>query len=148
LLWFFVLFDFINMFEMIKSKGFSKILLTVLFVLYVIGCSSNIKTLKKNFVFEKGNEKITFEILNAKQVLNLNKANRTKFTFYNIDKTNVNLSGQTIKFLPESKTSDNETFIEMSPKIENLTDGKLSVVVSYKSHGEMRFFKLLIPVEN
>ncbi len=120
----------------------------LLFISFVIGCGSNIKTLKKNFVFKKGNEKITFEILKEKQVLSLNKANRTKFTFYNVDKSKVNVTGQTIKFLPESQTSDNETFIEMSPKLENLTDGKLSVVVSYINNGEMRFFKLLIPVEN
>ena len=132
---------------MIKKSSFSKIIMTI-FISFFIGCGSNIKTLKKNFVFEKGNEKITFEILNEKQVLSLNKANRTKFTFYNIDKTKVNISGQTIKFLAESQTSNNETFIEMSPKLENLTDRKLSVVVSYKSKGEMRFFKLLIPVEN
>ena len=133
---------------MIKKPIFSRIIVTILFISFVIACGSNIKTLKENFIFEKGNEKIIFEILNEKQVLSLNKANRTKFTFYNIDKTKVNISGQTIKFLAESQTSNNETFIEMSPKLENLTDRKLSVVVSYKSNGEMRFFKLLIPVEN
>jgi hypothetical protein len=99
-------------------------------------------------VFEKGNEKITFEILNETQALSLNKANRTKFTFYNIDKSKVIISGQTIRFLSESQTSENETFIEMSPKLENLKDGKLPVHVSYKIQGELRFFKLLIPAEN
>ena len=133
---------------MIKRPIFLRITMILLFISFVIGCGSNIKTLKKNFVFKKGNEKITFEILKEKQVLSLNKANRTKFTFYNVDKSKVNVTGQTIKFLPESQTSDNETFIEMSPKLENLTDGKLSVVVSYINNGEMRFFKLLIPVEN
>lgn len=133
---------------MIKEPSFSRITFTILFISFFIGCGSNIKTFKKNFVFEKGNEKITFEILKEKQVLSLNKANRTKFTFYNIDKTKVNLSGQTIKLLPESQTSENETFIEISPRLENLTDGKLLVVVSYNNDGEMRFFKLLIPVEN
>ena len=134
--------------KMTKKIHFSKIILIIIFITLSISCGSNIKTLRKDFVFEKGNEKITFEILNETQVLSLNKANRTKFTFYNVDKTKVNLAGQTIRILPESQTSENETFIEMSPKPENLIDGKLSVIVSYKNEGEMRIFKLLIPTEN
>ena len=134
--------------KMTKKIHFSKIILIIIFITLSISCGSNIKTLRKDFVFEKGNEKITFEILNETQVLSLNKANRTKFTFYNVDKSKVNFSGQTIRFLSESQTSENETFIEMSPKLENLKDGKLTVHVSYKSQGELRFFKLLIPAEN
>ena len=138
-----------NKFEkMTKKTHFSKIILITLLITLSISCGSNIKTLSKNFVFKKGNEKITFEILNEKQVLSLSESNRTKFTFYNVDKTKVNLAGQTIRILPESQTSENETFIEMSPKPENLIDGKLSVIVSYKNEGKMRIFKLLIPTEN
>ena len=141
--------DLINLLKEINtiSKTSSSVILTLLITLS-ISCGSNIKTLSKNFVFKKGNEKITFEILNEKQVLSLSKSNRTKFTFYNVDKTKVNLAGQTIRILPESQTSENETFIEMSPKPENLIDGKLSVIVSYKNEGKMRIFKLLIPTEN
>ena len=133
---------------MTKKIHFSKIVLITLLIAVIISCGSNIKTLRKDFVFEKGNEKITFEILNETQVLSLNKANRTKFTFYNVDKSKVNFSGQTIRFLSESQTPENETFIEMSPKLENLIDGKLLVYVSYKNQGEMRSFKMLIPTEN
>ena len=77
---------------MTKKTHFSKIILTTLLITLSISCGSNIKTLSKNFVFKKGNEKITFEILNEKQVLSLSKSNRTKFTFYNVDKTKVNLN--------------------------------------------------------
>jgi hypothetical protein len=133
---------------MTKTKRFSKTILTIIFLTLSIGCGNNIKTLTKNFVFQKRNEKITFEILNETQVLRLNKANRTKFTFYNIDKSQVNIIGQTIRILSESQTSENETFVEISPKIENLKDGKLAVHISYRSQGEHRFFKLLIAAAN
>lgn len=111
-------------------------------------CSTkNNNSKAENFQFQNGNEKINFEILTGNKFLYENISTKTKFKFENIDPKIVSLSGKTIRFLDDNEKAPNEIIIEMSPKKDDLEDGKLIIHLSYKSNGELKMFKLNIPVK-
>ena len=112
----------------------------------LVSCASKKnKSTNENFEFVNGNEKITFEILTGNKFLEPNISTQTKFIFENINLKNVNLSGKTIRFLKGN--TENELLIEMSPKKEDLEDGKLKIFISYKSNNGFKTFELKIPVK-
>ncbi len=116
-------------------------------ILIITGCGTTKKDLSFNTSFENGNEKINFEVLSNKQVLKLNKINKTRFILKNIDKSKVSISGKSIRTSENNKLFENEIHLDMSPKEEDLVDGRLNVFLTYKMQEKLRFFKLQIPVE-
>jgi hypothetical protein len=103
------------------------------------------KSANENFEFINGNEKITFEISTGNKYLDANIPTKTIFKIENIEPKNVTLIGKTIKILKGN--AENELLIEMSPKNEDLDDGKLKIFVSYKSINGFKVFELKIPVK-
>ena len=123
-----------------------KIITTFIVILILASCATKInKSTNENFEFINGKEKITFEILTGNKYLEANIQTQTKFKFENINPKNVNLSGKTIRFLKGN--NENELLIEMSPKKEDLEDGKLKIFLSYKSSNGFKTFELKIPVK-
>lgn len=116
-------------------------------ILIITGCGTTKKDLSFNTSFENGNEKINFEVLSNKQVLKLNKTNKTRFILKNIDKSKVSISGKSIRTSENNKLFENEIHLDMSPNEEDLVDGRLNVFLTYKMQEKLRFFKLQIPVE-
>lgn len=125
-----------------------KIIPLAFLLFYLTNCiSQNNISLNENFVFQNGDEEISFEILTGNKYLEVNIPTKTKFKFENVEPKTASLSGKTIRFLNEKETKENELLIEMSPKKEDLEDGKLIIRLSYKSKGEFKIFKLNIPVK-
>ena len=123
-----------------------KLLLTFIVMITLFGCASKKNKISTDdFVFINGNEKITFEILTGNKYLEVNKITETRFKFENINPESVSLSGKTIRFLKGN--AENELLIEMTPKREDLENGKLTVFLSYKSIEELKIFELRIPVK-
>ena len=125
-----------------------RLLAIFILLLTLVSCVSKVnKSTAENdkFEFVSGNEKITFEILTGNKFLELNIPTQTKFKFENIDPKTVNLSGKTIRFLKGN--AENELLIEMSPKKEDLEDGKLKIFISYKSSKGFKNYELEVPVK-
>ena len=123
-----------------------KLITTFIILITLTSCGTKInKSTNDNFEFVNGKEKITFEISTGNKFLEPNISTQTKFKFENINPKNVNLSGKTIRFLKGN--AENELLIEMSPKKEDLEDGKLKIFVSYKSSNGFKTFELKIPVK-
>ena len=119
---------------------------TFLVLITLVSCSSKINNLSTdNFKFINGNEKITFDILTGDKYLEVNTITQTRFKFENINPKSVSISGKTIRFLKGN--AENELLIEMSPKIEDLEHGKLTIFLSYKSVEGLKVFELKIPVK-
>ena len=119
---------------------------------FLLICLTNCASKKNNslsesFEYQNGNEKIWFEILTGNKYLEINVPTKTKFKFENIDAKTASISGKTIRFLIEKETKENELLIEMSPKKEDLENGKLKIFLSYKSHGEFKMYELNVPVK-
>lgn len=124
----------------------------IISLITLIFCLTNCSSKKNNsqnesFEYKNGNEKITFEISTGNKYLKINLPTKTKFSFENIDPKTTSISGKTIRFLKEKDTKENELWIEMSPKKEDLENGKLKIFLSYKNDGEFKMFKLNIPVK-
>ena len=111
-------------------------------------CTSK-KNISQNDTFEykNGTEKIIFEISSGNKYLKENISNITKFKFENIDPKSVSISGKTIRFIKENNSKENEILIEMAPKKEDLENGKLKLMLSYKSKGEFKMFELNVQVK-
>lgn len=123
-----------------------KLIATFIVLITLTSCASKKnKSTNENFEFINGKEKITFEILTGNRFLEPNVSTQTKFIFENINPKNVNLSGKTIRFLKGN--AENELLIEMSPKKEDLEDGKLKIFIFYKSSNGFKNFELKIPVK-
>jgi hypothetical protein len=123
-----------------------KLIATFILLITVTSCVTKInKSTNENFEFVNGKEKITFEISTGNKFLEPYISTQTKFKFENINPKNVNLSGKNIRFLKGNV--ENELLIEMSPKKEDLEDGKFKVFVSYKSSNGFKIFELKIPVK-
>ena len=125
-----------------------KIISLITLVLIFSNCSSKKSNSQNdNFEFQNGNEKIIFEILTENKYLMENITTKTKFKFENIDPKTVSISGKTIRFVKDNSTKENELLIEVSPKKEDLENGKLKLRLSYKTKGEFKMFELNIPVK-
>lgn len=111
-------------------------------------CLTNGYSQNKDFIYENGNDKIVFEILNNSEYLVEGTVNRTKFSFENIDPKKVLLSGKTIRYMAEQGIKGNEIIIHMSPKREDLENGKLKVWLTYTKDEELKKFEILIPVKS
>ncbi|MEA9412351.1 hypothetical protein [Flavobacterium sp. PL02] len=128
-------------------KGMKFKMFSVLIVFFVlVSCVSKKNNLtNENFEFVSGNEKVIFEISTGNKYLESNVLTKTKFKFENINPKNVNLSGKTIRILKGN--DENELLVEMSPKKEDLENGKLKIFVSYRSNNEFKTFEFEIPVK-
>ncbi|WP_131474472.1 hypothetical protein [Flavobacterium sp. KMS] len=114
--------------------------------LVLVSCVSKKNNLtNENFEFVSGNEKVIFGISTGNKYLESNVLTKTKFKFENINPKNVNLSGKTIRILKGN--DENELLVEMSPKKEDLENGKLKIFVSYRSNNEFKTFEFEIPVK-
>ncbi|KIA98425.1 hypothetical protein OA93_09925 [Flavobacterium sp. KMS] len=128
-------------------KGMKFKMFSVLIVfLVLVSCVSKKNNLtNENFEFVSGNEKVIFGISTGNKYLESNVLTKTKFKFENINPKNVNLSGKTIRILKGN--DENELLVEMSPKKEDLENGKLKIFVSYRSNNEFKTFEFEIPVK-
>ena len=125
-----------------------KIISLITLLLLFSNCSSKkINSQNENFEYQNGNEKIIFEILTENKYLLENITTKTKFKFENIDPKTVSISGKTIRFIKDNGAKENELLIEVSPKKEDLENGKLKLILSYKTKDEFKMFELNIPVK-
>ncbi|WP_320815072.1 hypothetical protein [Flavobacterium sp.] len=101
----------------------------------------------ESFEFINGAEKITFEILTGNKYLEINKTTNTKFTFENIDPQICAFVGPTVTFSNPKSSNQNEILIDISPTEDHLKNGEIQISVSYKSKGELQWFKIVIPLK-
>ncbi|MFD2907406.1 hypothetical protein ACFSX9_01530 [Flavobacterium ardleyense] len=120
-------------------------LIAIILIQSITLFGQELSTSEKKYEFVNGKEKVTFEILTGNKYLEVNNQTQAKFKFENINPNNVSLAGKTIRILKGN--SENELLIEMSPKKEDLEDGKLKIFLSYKSSNEFKNFELKIPVK-
>lgn len=81
--------------------------------------------------FNNGKEHLELDILNEKKLLLLDKTNKVKIKLDNIEPKNVMISGSGISYLTSEYNDEKTITIGINPIKENLSNGKLELIISY-----------------
>lgn len=119
------------------------LLIPVIICLFLV---SWIEKQNDEFIFQKGNQKLTLELDNGKRNLNWNVKTALKLKYENIDPKKVNFSGAGITFL-EFDTSKNLTILSITPDKKIIINDTLKLFITGRDLNDsvwVHKFKILI----
>lgn len=104
-------------------------------------------TQEQNFLFQRGNQKITLELLNGLPFLKWDLKTKLKLNFENIDSEKLSFSAPGISILKYEKTK-NVTYIEITPKKKIIRNDTLKLlVIGRDSKDSIWFHNFKIPIK-
>ena len=93
------------------------------------------------------NSTISYELATGNKYLELDTTTTAIFKFENIEPKTVSIFGKTIRIIKYQSDTNDEIEISLSPRADDLVDGELKIIVSYKIQGVFKNLNLSIPVK-